>query len=253
MPIGADRSEISSFSAASKRRLRFTASNAFPELVSQFALTYHNRQPEGRTVKAHLNTFLTSLRRKYPEVRYLWILEFQTRGTAHFHLFLSLPHTTPNLQGFMAEKWHKIAEPDSPELLRFHQHPNNFIAWEMGSGAYLCKYLDKEHQKAVPVGFSGVGRFWGNSRGIVPPAQEISTEEIDAAFNSSDVVNPSTGEITKEGFRASIFIVRTLCRHHEKLLKRSPWKSSARKRPTSYTLPCAAPIFWQLERFLVPF
>ncbi len=251
-PVGGERGEICSFSAASKRRLRFTASNAFPELISQFALTYHNRQPDGRMVKAHLNAFLVSLRRRFPDLRYLWILEFQTRGTAHFHLFLSLPHTTPGLQMFMAEKWHNIAEPDSAEHLRFHLHPYNFIAWDMGSGAYLCKYLDKEHQKAVPANFSGVGRFWGNSRGIVPPALEVSTEALDDAFGS-EAVNPQTGEVLQEEFRASIFIVRTMCKHHEKQLKRSRWKSSARKRPTSYTLPSAAPIYRQLERFLLPF
>lgn len=247
IPPGGERSEISSFSLASKRRLKFTASNAFPALISQMALTYHRATPDGHTVKNHLNIFLTSLRRKFPGVRYLWILEFQTRKTPHFHLFLTLPHDTPGLHDYMARSWHEIAESDSREHLRFHRHPSNFIAWDMGSGAYLCKYLDKEHQKAVPEGFTGVGRFWGNSRGLVPAPVIVSAADLDEAY-SYEVVDHETGEVQE--FRASEYVTRHLCRHHEKSLRRSPWKSSARKRPTSYTLPNGAAVFKQLEKWL---
>ncbi len=241
------RGDIQSFSASSRRRLKFTSSNAFPELISQFGMTYHNLCPDGRTVKGHLNAFLTSLRREFPSVRYLWILEFQKRGTAHFHLFLTLSHETPHLHRFMADKWHEIADPTSPEHKRFHRHASNFIPWDMGSGSYLCKYLDKEAQKALPDGFSGVGRFWGNSRGLVPEALEITTEDIDAAY-SYEVIDTDTGEVLD--FIASEYLTRQLCRHHEKSLRRSRWKSSARKRPTSYTLPNGSAVYRQLENYL---
>lgn len=247
MPPGGERSEISSFSIASKRRLKFTSSNAFPALISQFGMTYHNTSPDGSTVKAHLNAFLTLLRKKFPHVRYLWILEFQKRGTAHFHLFLTLSHETPGLHKHMAESWNRIAEPENGKHLRFHRHASNFIPWDMGSGSYLCKYLDKEAQKSVPAGFTGVGRFWGNSRGLVPEAIQIDTADIDAAF-SYEVTDSETGEIQE--FHASEYVTRQLCRHHEKSLHGSRWRSSARKRPTSYTLPNAAAVYRQLENYL---
>lgn len=240
------RSEISSFSAKSKSRLKFTSSNAFPLLISQFGMTYHRTCPDGRTVKKHLNQFLTELRFKYPDVKHLWILEFQSRGTAHFHIFLSLEHSK-KLGEELGSIWNRIAEPDSKDHLKFHQHENNFIPWDMGSGSYLCKYLDKESQKAVPEGFTGVGRFWGNSRGLVPAPDEILSSDIDHAF-SYESVDESTGEITE--FNACTYIVRTLCRHHEKSLRGSPWKSSARKRPTCYTLPNASKIMHTLENYL---
>lgn len=242
-----DRSEISSFSQASKKRLKFTASNAFPSLVSQFGMTYHRKNPTGREVKTHLDTFLKSLRRKFSGVRYLWILEFQSRGTPHFHLFLSLPHDTPGLHSFMADTWHRIAEPSSRQHERFHHHEKNFIPWDMGSGSYLCKYLDKEHQKAVPEGFTGVGRFWASSRGLVPEPLKVEMSDIDAAFSYS-TVDEETGEVQE--FQASEYVTRQLCRHHEKSLRRSPWRSSARTRPTSYTLPAASPLYNQLESYL---
>jgi hypothetical protein len=241
------RSEISSFSQSSKSRLKFTAANAFPELISQFAMTYHHTSPDGRTIKQHLDTFLKSLRRKFPDVRYLWILEFQTRNTPHFHLFLSLPHGTASLHSFMAEKWHSIAEPDSPEHLKFHRHKKNFIPWDMGSAGYLCKYLDKEAQKAVPVGYTGVGRFWGNTRGLVPDSITVQMEDIDNAY-SYEAINFNTGEISE--FKASEYVTRQLCRHHENSLKKSRWKSSARTRPTCYTLQNSAKIFTTLENWL---
>jgi hypothetical protein len=246
-PPGDLRGEITGFSQASKRRLKFTASNAFPQLVSQFGMTYHKTSPDGRTVKRHMDIFRRSISRKFPGVGYLWILEFQTRKTPHYHLFLSLPHDTPGLHKYLAEKWHKIAEPDSKQHLRFHAHKSNFIAWDMGSGSYLCKYLDKEHQKAVPQGFTGVGRFWGNSRGLVPPALEIDMGKIDCAY-SWENVDMKTGEVNE--FKASEYITRQLCRHHEKSIRRSPWKSSARKRPTSYTLPSGSAIYLQLEKYI---
>lgn len=240
------RSEISSFTAKSKSRLKFTASNSFPALISQFGMTYHKKVPSGSLVKQHLNTFLTDIRRQYPEVAYLWILEFQTRGIPHFHIFLSLPHSK-KLGQELGTIWHRIAEPESRQHLRFHQHEKNFINWQMGSGSYLCKYLDKESQKSVPLGFTGVGRFWGNSRGLVPNPFEIQSEDINSAF-SYETVDETTGEVSE--FNACTYIVRTLCRHHEKSLRGSPWKSSARKRPTCYTLPNSAQIMQRLETYL---
>ena len=240
------RSEISSFTAKSKSRLKFTAGNSFPQLISQFGMTYHKSVPDGKTVKRHMNTFLTDIRRHYPDVSYLWILEFQSRGIPHFHIFLSLEHSA-QLGKELGSIWHRIAEPDSKQHLKFHQHEKNFIKWDMGSGSYLCKYLDKEHQKAVPAGFSGVGRFWGNSTGLVPPPFEISADDINTAF-SYETVDETTGEIVE--FNACTYIVRTLCRHHEKSLKNSPWKSSARKRPTSFTLPNSAGVLRKLEAYL---
>jgi len=239
------RSEISSFSQASKRRLKFTAANAFPELISQFALTYHKTSPDGRTIKHHLDIFLKSLSRKFPQARYLWILEFQTRKTPHFHLFLTLPFDTPCLHAWMAEKWHQIAEPGSKEHLRFHRHKRNFIAWDMGSGSYLCKYLDKEHQKAVPEGFASVGRFWGNSRSLVPAPIEYPADFSEYSYETIDHI---TGEVQE--FKASEYVVRQLCKHHEKSMKGSPWRSSARTRPTSYLLPNGAAPLRILEKWL---
>jgi hypothetical protein len=123
-----------------------------PALVSQFGLTYHDQWPtDGRTSKAHLNAWLTALRRLLPDIGYLWLLEFQKRNAPHYHIFLTItPDEETRLK--LAEAWCRITSPGDAAALCFHQDRRNWIAWDMGTGSYLCKYLDKEAQKATPQG-----------------------------------------------------------------------------------------------------
>lgn len=235
---GGVRGKIDSFSWASKRRLMQTAENAHPELITQFGLTYHKSQHDGKTVKKHLNAFLTAFRRKYQGATYLWILEFQARGFAHFHLFLSLPHDLRGLRQWLGETWNRIAEPESQEHLAFHTHEKNCIAWTMETAGYLCKYLDKEAQKRVPVGFEGIGRFWGATRGIIPAPISVQRHHIEAAYNEVDT---ETGEI----FDAWLFVVRTLRRH----LKAS-WRGKRKNRFPVSTFRKGKKIYLQIENYL---
>lgn len=237
-----ERTEIQGFSDHSRRRLRFLAGNPSSPLISQFCMTYHRNSPDGRTVKKHLNSWLTALRRRFPDVHYLWVLEFQTRGVPHFHVWLNLPHNLPGLHEILAKSWHRIAEPDSPEHLAFHLHPRNFIAWDMRSPGYLCKYLDKQSQKAIPPGFTGCGRFWGNSRGLLATPDDISAADLDHL--TTETVDEETGEIRE--IHAATTLLRTIGKLHERKLKRSPWRSRARTGSTSYTLQTSAPAFRRL-------
>ncbi len=239
------RAEINSFSSSSKRRLRFIAVNAFPGLVSQFAMTYHERLVDGYQLKIDLDNFLRSLRREYRQIGYLWILEFQRRHFPHLHLFLTSP-VTSKLHSFLASSWHRIAEPDSRSHLNFHLHDKNFIPWEMRTGSYLCKYLDKERQKMVPSGFFGVGRFWGSSRGLVPKSEFVIANEVKDSYTH---ISPEqiTGEVLS--VCDVNFIVRSMCRHREKQL-RGKWKKAGRQSHMSYTLPAGRVIYKQVEQYL---
>ena len=236
------RTDIQGFSDHSRRRLRFLAGNTCTRLISQFCPTYHNSNPDGSTVKKHLNAWLTLLRKKYPGVHYLWVLEFQTRGVPHFHVWLSLPHDLPGLHEHLARSWNQIAEPGDLEHLRFHLHRKNFIAWDMYSTSYLTKYLDKESQKAIPPGFTGCGRFWGNSRGLLAIPETITPHDLEHldCETMSEAGNASP----------AAYILRTLGKLHERKIRRSRWKSRARTAMTSYTLQTAAPAFRTLRDYL---
>lgn len=182
------RGEVTWFSPASAARLTRLARNAFPALVSQFVLTYHNSNPDGATAKKHLHAWLAALRRAVPGVGYLWVLEFQTRGVPHFHVWLTCEWSEA-LWKRLGAAWSRIAEPDSPEHLWWHTEPRvskggkvqmAYIPWDMGSAGYLRKYMSKEAQKCVPDGFGWVGRFWGSTRGLVPDPVVIEAQEMES-------------------------------------------------------------------------
>lgn len=245
-PVPPDRTKIQGFSDNSRRRLRFVAVNAFPELTSQFCLTYHNDWPaDGAVCKAHLNAFLTSFRRKFPGVGYLWLLEFQKRNAPHYHLFTSLPVTEEN-HVWLAETWCRITMPNDAEALAFHLHDKNFIAWDMGHGHYVAKYLEKSNQKLVPDGYSNVGRFWGASRGLVPMPVEVDYDAFGEAYSQVDL---ETGEL-KDGL---ILATRWLGRWYEKQFNVKRKRNNYFRKHAlnkGYTLVTGAEVFYQIERYL---
>ncbi len=170
------RGNISGFSRNSQRRLSFVARNSGDILTSQFCLTYHEKNPDGSESKSHLNTFLTNIRQNRPFLKYLWIMEFQKRGVVHYHLFLNLS-ITPRNRRLLAVTWKRVTK-ESKKHLKFHLSIQNFIKWKMNSGGYLTKYLQKIEQKGVPSDFENCGRFWGNSRGLVPPPTFVTMDEL---------------------------------------------------------------------------
>jgi hypothetical protein len=242
-PTPPDRSgsELQGFSDKSRGRLGFTARNSAHILRSQFCCTYHNYWPvDGREFKRHLNAFLTAARRAFPFLSYLWVAEFQTRNAPHAHVFLDLPATAEN-RDILAHIWHRIADPHSPEHLSFHRHHTNMIKWTMGSGSYLCKYLDKQHQKAIPDGFRNFGRWWGNSRGLVAAWDTHTPAGLEDEFPQ---VDEETGEV-HEG-NATAYLVRLVGRYHEKKNRRSWFRRTSR----TATVLTGAPIFRQALEYL---
>lgn len=252
---GGLRGEIDSFSSASKRRLRHVAANCFPELITQFCLTYHGTFKQGDEVKKDLDKFLKCMRRTYPGFKYLWILEFQTRGFPHFHLFFNVRHDTPGLLKYIGETWSRIAEPESEQHLKFHSDPRNLIPWDMGTGSYLTKYLDKEHQKIVPEMYENVGRFWGASKGLVPPPTTYEIGEFTERFDKMEM-NRETGEIYCK-VETENFLMRAIKNYHQSKLSRYKKKSRVMTAATSFMVAGAAPIFLQIYGYLaqnhVPF
>lgn len=223
---GGLRSSIDGFSEGSRRRLKRTASEASDILKSQFGLTYHETRPSGDDVKRHLNAWLTWLRRRVKGIKYLWVLEFQRRGVPHFHVFLSVECVYDALHVDMANKWNEITG-ETPEHRIFHMNAKNFIPWDMGSGAYACKYLEKEYQKHVPDGFGWVGRFWGSSRSLVPPPCVYDVHEMRALCGQN--VEKACMNVPREthGRDAGAAILRALGE-----FQRAQWRRYGRKGKT---------------------
>lgn len=183
------RGTVQMFSPKSASRLTRMARNASPALISQFCLTYHQALPDGATCKKDLDAWLKVLRRAAPGVGYLWILEFQTRGVPHFHVWLTVPFSE-TLWKSLGAAWNRIAEPSSQEHLWWHTEPRvdphtgklqrSMLNWEMNGGGYLRKYMSKLAQKCVPDGFGWCGRFWGATRGLVPDPVTLEADDLTA-------------------------------------------------------------------------
>jgi len=121
--------EIQGFSQKSRSRLRFTAANSRDNIKSQFCMTYGDVWPiNGRSLKADLTLFLKRLRKRFEQLDYVWISEFQTRGAPHFHFFSSL-EPTPENHNILTAAWYDIAGYGQNKVLRVHAHETNFIAW----------------------------------------------------------------------------------------------------------------------------
>jgi hypothetical protein len=116
----------------------------------------------------------------------------------------------------------------------------------MYNASYACKYLDKQSQKAVPAGFIGCGRFWGNSRGLLAEPSTVQPSDLD--YLTADEIDHRTGEITSTSPFTSI--VRTLGKLHERNLSNSPWRSRVRTGLTSCILQTSAPQFRQMLVYL---
>jgi len=176
----------------------------------------------------------------FPLLMYLWIAEFQSRGAPHVHLFLNVKPTAENRKK-LATAWARIADPGNDKLFNVHNHPDNFIPWDLGTGSYLCKYLDKSHQKAIPADFHNFGRFWGNSQKLVPEPEHITADEINDTFPP---INTTTGEEHNQD--ALKFIIRTVGRYHEKH-HRISWIRNTNRSTSAIT---GAPIFRQTLKYL---
>lgn len=183
---GSTRGVITELSAESRKRLGFVASNGIPELRSFITLTYPREFPgDGKTVKRHLKSLLQSLRRRHPGLHYLWFLEFQARGAPHFHAFTDVELPEPlvtmrrnvrkrdaqvnsDFQNWISRRWFEVV--DSGD----ERHLAAGSCWEKvresdGAARYVAKEAWKTFQKQVPERFQNVGRFWGTSRGFMPP------------------------------------------------------------------------------------
>lgn len=187
-----DRSgkQISSYSSKSQSRLRHVAVNNSHRIKSQFGLTYHKHAPtDGKLSKKHLDAWLKVVRRNFPNIGYLWMMEFQSRNAAHYHVFFTcLPSQQMRLK--LATAWNRITG-ETPEHLRVHDHDKNWIPWTIGRASYLAKYIDKKNQKLIPEGYSNFGRFWGHSSDMKTPFLAIPLEELDEVSTT----NERTGEI----------------------------------------------------------
>jgi len=156
-------------------------------------LTYHREQPGGwEAWKRDLRTWRKRLERRWGDrlLALWWRLEFQRRGSPHFHLVVWWRGCPPNrkaLQEWVSESWNAVAEPGDEAHLaagtnvtRVRNTRGEPVARLI---AYLAKYVGKLQPYRAVDRETGellqTGRAWGYS-GAVPFAR-IGTVELSGA------------------------------------------------------------------------
>lgn len=171
---GGKRGRIVALSRASRSRLVLVARNSEP-LKIFVTLTYPREFPaDGRVVKAHLRAFTMRIRRRWPDTRGLWWLEFQQRGAPHFHLVLAGERSDVEvLREWVALAWYEVVGSGDPK----HLSAGTSVEWWRSSsgtlGTYVAKEAAKWVQKQVPEDFENVGRFWGQFGGVQVPRRDV--------------------------------------------------------------------------------
>lgn len=163
--IKIQRSEIKEFSEKSVKRLKIKLRNLSDDMKYILCLTYPgNYSSDGEVIKEHLNYFLTYVRRKWSNLKYFWVLEFQKRGAPHFHMIFNEPGLLM-FQGWLKRIWYKIVASGDKKHLEHGVRRVEVIRKSVVS--YLCHYFKKDIQKKVPENYSNVGRFWGHTRKLI--------------------------------------------------------------------------------------
>lgn len=161
-PPTGKRGKIVGWSGRSRARARWK-SRGLRSMTHFVTLTYPGQfSSDGQEVKSHLNHFLVSVRRRYPGVRYFWVLEFQARGAPHFHILLDrdLPVV------WLSARWYTVVGSWDERHLAAGTGIEP-IRDRAKCAAYVGSYATKYQQKEVPEQYNDVGRFWGCSRGLV--------------------------------------------------------------------------------------
>lgn len=189
---GGPRGKIRELSAASRRRLVAVAVRLIAVMVGVEAgfasLTYGEAAPEPATAKAHLEALRERMRRSWPDVFGLWVLERQRRGAPHFHLVLA---------GFVsAEDGDRFGEWLAAAWLELTGCGGSSAAARQRYGAHwrpvtsageLVSYLTSElsgrkaHQKQ-PGSWSWSGRWWGYIQRdrVIEALAPVEVLELDA-------------------------------------------------------------------------
>jgi len=157
-----DRKSISEFSKDSARRMRRYLRECTSEYTTMLTLTYPSGHGyDGVRAKRDLATLVKRIKRNDRNHRddfsLFWFMEFQGRGSIHFHCFTNRFVD----KDWLARNWYEICGTDDERHLRAGTRAEQIRSGRHGISAYASKYAAKNEQKAPPEEFGWVGRFWG--------------------------------------------------------------------------------------------
>lgn len=162
---GGIRSRIRAFSAKSRNRLlRFMARLQMQGIRATFMTLTFKGYPSNKEAKRCLHAFIQLLSRLFPSASAVWRLEFQDRGSAHFHLIVFNMDYWPWQE--ILEAWKRITHQKVARI------DVQLIKSRRGVMNYVSKYIAKVSKRPRNTFFISPpylhgkrkwrkGRFWG--------------------------------------------------------------------------------------------
>lgn len=145
-------------SSRSRRRIMNFIATLVRSIIPLFVtLTYPKDFPTPRASKRHFDTLIKRLKRRYPDIGYIWKIELQLRGAPHYHLFLWGVPNDVHFYWFIKESWYEIVGSGDPWHLVWGAKVENIKSYR-GVKSYVSKYIAKQDETIVP---EGLGRTWG--------------------------------------------------------------------------------------------
>lgn len=181
---GSIRGRIRRFSANARRRLiRFMACLRMKGIRATFITLTFKGYPSNAEAKRALHAFIQQMARSYPNASAVWRMEYQRRGSIHFHLLaFNLPYwRQQELQATWERCSHQTMGRADIRLVRTRK----------GVMFYVSKYIAKVDKKTGSTSFIQVpylhgykkwrkGRFWGyHNKKHLPLAQKFEGVLVD--------------------------------------------------------------------------
>lgn len=166
------RARIKIFSSKSRLRLmRFLARIKSGKVRATFMTLTFRRYPTNAQAKAALQAFLEVVRRRFADASCVWRMEYQKRGSVHFHLlWFNLPYW--HWQEIL-ETWKRITRQSVARI------DVRLVKSRRGVMSYVSKYIAKVAESGLKTFFIHPpylhayrrwrkGRFWGyhNKKGL---------------------------------------------------------------------------------------
>lgn len=144
--------------------------NSNPDLDKFITLTFKENISDITLANRLFAKFIMKLKYRYPDIRYIAVIEFQRRGAVHYHVLMKLPYIEAN---YLAYIW-------SHGFVKINEinHVDNV-------GAYICKYLSKDTTDE---------RMWGKkkffcSKNLNTPEEFFTKKEVDIIKSAFDLVS----------------------------------------------------------------
>jgi hypothetical protein len=188
------RGKITDMSKRSRIRAAWAFANAPRDWAAMAVLTFRENPP---CPKAALRKFVRKFRLFFgPSYQWAWVMEFQSRGVVHFHIFLErrilkrhawhveklirrgkeVDLVRGGLEELIVTMWASAVGDDHPDFLRFQRGGIIELLRSPDAAArYVAKEASKRAQKVLPEWLEGAGRWWWLSPAGKPRRQKVIT------------------------------------------------------------------------------